>query len=870
MREDCERARTPRGGRWRLTVAARRATVVHLGRRPDQLLATLRGVPDDPLDVGRTMARAYLSGDAPALGEQTVGELTGTRLAADWLDEVPAGLPAKAEIDRQIRLATLLAPLRVILDAPVRGREAELHLLDDHADRPARGDGGFRPLAISGPGGVGKSTLLAAFLLRRSGRGRGEGAAPFAYITFDRTDLVPQRPLTVLAEVLRQVSLEFPASTERCARVAGELEATQDKISAAERDARGFRGTVDMWRRWQRDVDRLVGQFAEVTASVTGGAIVCVLDTFERAQRQGPAPVARLWDLLAQVTTVLPGLRVVVAGRGRIPHHDVSRLELTGLGDEAARAVLLDRLGDRAVPASLVELVVRRSRGNPLTLRLAAELMDRQADTLASQAGKRAFLQAFDEVEVQGVLYQRVLDHVDDAEAQALALPGLVLRRITVELVRDVLARSAGLGRISTGEAQRLYEILHSESSLLLEHEHALVHREDVRAQVLPILKRKAPALVASVHRRAVHYYQAQTSAQNRTEELYHRLALAQGRRTLESRWNDEAGASLYSTLEQEDLEPAVHVWLAGKLGLSVNADLLRQVDDAAWVAPAARTARDLLDAGMPGAALEILQQRGPRPLDPTVTALLAEALARTGEARQAEELVEDATSRATERGDAATVAQLSAFAAQLAEDHGDFVRALELLTEARSRARQVGDDVQETALGAGMLRMLRRLGRATDAGTVELRAGVTQLARRLTHKQRSVSPGLVRDLAAEIGTDAPEFVIEASNTVGVDVTSVTALQNLSSHHKGDLAYRIRDILDTDEATEVLPAQDSGPEVVELTSHAQGVAIGNYLSATSDPSSNSAMSEYFQLEADAPSFDTGFASDVTSEGSPEP
>lgn len=126
-----------------------------------------------------------------------------------------------------------------------------------------------------------------------------------------------------------------------------------------------------------------------------------------------------------------------------------------------------------------------------------------------------------------------------------------------------------------------------------------------------------------------------------------------------------------------------------------------------------------------------------------------------------------------------------------------------------------------------------------------------------LTRKQRTSSPGLIRDLAAEIGKEAPEFVIEASNRVGLDVTSEQSLTNLISHGKKDLADRLHEVLDADEATATLSEDEAEHDASGYTSSAQGEAVGHYLEVTGDSEANSAVSDYYQLEADAPSFGEG-------------
>ena len=64
------------------------------------------------------------------------------------------------------------------------------------------------PLVLHGPGGVEKSTVLAKFILDHSD---SDDRVPFVYIDFDRPGTLPQEPLTLLVEALRQLGAQYPA-----------------------------------------------------------------------------------------------------------------------------------------------------------------------------------------------------------------------------------------------------------------------------------------------------------------------------------------------------------------------------------------------------------------------------------------------------------------------------------------------------------------------------------------------------------------------------------------------------------------------------------------------------------------------------------
>src|SRR6185437_4573035 len=66
------------------------------------------------------------------------------------------------------------------------------------------------PLLICGPGGVGKSTLVAKFVIDHYDSIDTADRFPFAYLSFDRAALNPEQPSSLIREIIRQISLEYP------------------------------------------------------------------------------------------------------------------------------------------------------------------------------------------------------------------------------------------------------------------------------------------------------------------------------------------------------------------------------------------------------------------------------------------------------------------------------------------------------------------------------------------------------------------------------------------------------------------------------------------------------------------------------------
>jgi len=177
----------------------------------------------------------------------------------------------------------------------------------------------------------------------------------------------------------------------------------------------------------------------------------------------------------------------------RRTRHRCSRrfLEAQGVRDEGLAHRLADLCG-----------------GIPLSLKLAATLLAKDPDALRADGGSAfgtTLMHASDEA-LQGQLYGRVLDHIADERVRRLAHPGLVLRRITPEVILEVLDGPCELGLTTMAEAHALFDALRRETSLVTvdDTDEALVHRSDLRRVMLKLLGASEPALVERIRRAAI------------------------------------------------------------------------------------------------------------------------------------------------------------------------------------------------------------------------------------------------------------------------------------------------------------------------------------------------------------------------------
>ncbi|MFJ8463521.1 AAA family ATPase [Streptomyces swartbergensis] len=892
LTHDCDRVNTRRGRRWRLVPVVRTATLERL-RTPDKLLEALRsGVPAGH-DTARDCAEQVLTDSAPPLTDRNLDELHALLTLVRWLDDAAGlrealadravDLPEPEDVERHIERARLLQPLEALADSTFCGRERELAVLAGYVateapgPEPAAAGGppgnGRRawPL-IHGPGGVGKSTLVARFALDHISRDPTTRGLLFVHLPFDRADLAPEQPLTLLGEALGQLrvlvrEMDVPATREleRVART------TLDADSRAESERQGSRGPRTGRSDDESSLAMLFCHVVESALRDTNQPVLFFLDTFEQAQRKGPLALTRLLDFLEVLQDVCPWLRIVAAGRAPVADRRFTELPLEGFDPATARAFLRRLLpGFGPEYETALDSITRTAGSDPLSLKLAAGLFRREGpQALSDPALRRQVQLRLQPEEVQGVLYRRILDHLDDKDLRRIASPGLTVRRVTPDVIRRVLAAPCGLRGVDGRRARVLFHRLRDEAALVADvpGQEAVVHRADVRRVMLPMLRSDAGQVVDRIHRKAVAYYRelAETDPANavehRAEELYHRMCLGQGAKLLDRRWMREAGPLLDSSLEE--LPARSQVYLSERLGLTVRPELLRQADDETWARQVLRVCTKQLTEGRADAALDLLEERPDRVSeDVRLGALKIRALTAFGRTDEARALVEPVLELASRVGDPGSFVETAVRGARIEEDLGCFGAARSLLGQARDAAEAATlGEVPLLTVAVAELRLHRRDDSIDTAEAGRLRAEVLERVSRLGTRDRSRHPALVRELAAEVGDLVPVLVSESARQLGVDVTGDTGQvlrRSLSAEEVRDLERTTRAVGEVPASpTDAARAAGDTAGLIVLNNHiARGTAVGSYIDSGAEHqlSWNHALVNTYQHEVDQSEF----------------
>ena len=604
--------------RWLLGPGSRVAALKRMGNRAGKLLDGLKR--DKPDLLGEAIA-TLIREQVPDTKRLATDSLRALIAASEWLrgwSKLAARL--LPGLLSELKRRELLEPLEHIAHGFV-GREKDMAKLRDFVDvvpPDGRFDGwgrwlsnlvlqGKRPLVVHGIGGIGKSALMAQFILTHAAVTSDRGF-PFAYIDFDRLCLDPHNPITLLTEVLDQVSAQFPVIGSRREEFAKQF---RDEVERSRTEQRARSSAVEFARQVADHgvVERMTSWFASWMhgAELGNRPFLLVLDTFEEVQVRGEDAVDAVFRWLDAMFQ-LPQLRVVISGRAPVEDHKVARQVALGNFDKTAALAFLR---NAELSKAIAEEIFDKVGGNPLALRLCIRLAQQHALHTVNKKDLESWLFKKDGAYIQGYLYTRLLRHIGDERVEKLAHPGLVLRRITKDIILKVLGPAVGLPVADDAAAQDLYEALKREVSLVTEEDGALIHRKDVRSVMLEMQRADDSKSFADLNRRAIDYYASHDpqSDVSRREEAYHLLMVEEEDSfRLVERMQRQDLLSLSTSLD--DFPERARAAVRALLGLGLTQRETEMLPYTAWAAYAYRRGMALVAAGSPSEALAILEGR--------------------------------------------------------------------------------------------------------------------------------------------------------------------------------------------------------------------------------------------------------------------
>lgn len=464
------------------------------------------------LDSDRqTLLRHWLSGDLTDLRQAIENQPDALRQVAGWLSDSANVTPRPRDVLQRLAVADLRAKHKRTASENFLGRKDELDLLDEltsHAPWSA---------IIEAPGGMGKSALIASFLLQQKAY---TDDGPIAIVLdLDAPDLTPSRPDYIYAEMARQAAIQTVALDG----VEGELRNIADRTETLESvhaDAGYNDAHTDSLARFM---------FSSLVA--TGRTVYLALDTLERPRHTIPDLLETFLERL--IANIRSGgnqrpeqLRLLVAGRGPIasPSLEAIGARTIPLGplkrDRAAKL-----LADLEVPHQFIHKILDRFDAAPLTLRLAAQALSSGATEVVDDDDA---LEKVRRARGNGYLQLRILDHLPSDRLAEVAKRALLLGTITPERMASIVGPMME-PPITLAEANALFNDLAKVVEVVNvpdPSERSMVLRAEVADDIAELSAVVDRDMVVAVRKAAVTALSASDAVQDRDDVERHRAWL--------------------------------------------------------------------------------------------------------------------------------------------------------------------------------------------------------------------------------------------------------------------------------------------------------------------------------------------------------
>jgi class 3 adenylate cyclase/tetratricopeptide (TPR) repeat protein len=446
--------------------------------------------------IGDTVNLAARMEQAAGPGSVLISEPTH-RAVADFFDcEALGSLALKGKVEpapawRVVRETGPRTRLQAAAErglSPLVGRDRELAVLAEHAERAAGGAG--QVVFLSGEAGIGKSRLVLE-LRRRLGTESVrwlEGRC----ISYGRNS-----PYLPVVDLLKAVFGVADGDDE------GRIISRMDEVASA----------------WDENTQKRVPLLKYLLSVDPGDDAVALMDPQERRLDTFEALTALLiaesrrqplvvvvedlhWadqlsiEALGALMSVAPTAPVLLLLTHRPDHESPPGQAVVPLGRlDAEASVVLTRgvLGAEALPADVQELVTAKAEGNPFYIEEVAKALV-EAGVLERVDDTYRLGRTIDPVEVPGTIQEVILSRIDRLEREAreaIQLASVVGREFTIRVLDRISALEAQLP-VVLGQLSALELIFEKERfpELAYMFKHALIH--DVAYATLLAERRRA------------------------------------------------------------------------------------------------------------------------------------------------------------------------------------------------------------------------------------------------------------------------------------------------------------------------------------------------------------------------------------------
>ncbi|MEP2707645.1 MAG: AAA family ATPase [Roseibium sp.] len=357
---------------WGLPLADRQTLLARFDDRAEvqACLKTLENRPNNRLQTALELLMTSPDAVAGLLAQgQDTAQIADILDALSWIEKAPqlqTGLPDADTVRQALLDARRQAPLRRLVGDNFQGREEVLAKMQAYLDDPAMQD----VLILHGPDGIGKSTVLAKFALDAAER---KDVDTVIYLNLDRPILRPEEPLSLLLDLVTQLTQQFTENADMLQMAGHEVRSLEQKLSYSRENESLLESAASDGDDW----DMVISVVALAISDLPGDRSILVLvDTFEQVQRHGNRVVSKLWRMTHALMHVAPRLRIIAAGRLEEQQFTDNRVALD-VFERSDVARVLSKASKTPLSDQLIDDIYTLTDGHPLTVQLAASFVGR-------------------------------------------------------------------------------------------------------------------------------------------------------------------------------------------------------------------------------------------------------------------------------------------------------------------------------------------------------------------------------------------------------------------------------------------------------------------------------------------------------------
>lgn len=357
------------------------------------------------------------------------------------------------------------------------------------------------PLLIKGIGGIGKSTIVAKFIMDQNKK-NDKGALPFVYIDFDLPGFTLKEPMTILIEALRQINIQYPKHTNLINRISEQISSL---IRSSNIDMKNVKSTNTNTRNYiYGTIEDIIKNNDLDFKTIGSKPILVVFDSFEEMQyRASTTELFTFYKFIREISDKFPRIRPIFVGRSElyigVDNFKFDLMEIKEFDADSANS-LLEKSG--VTDEKTRRFIYKNFGGNPLMLTLATDL-----------AKRKGGFSIKNKEEIKGKKWQylvkRILGHIHDDDVRKIAVPGMLVRYISPDVIIKVLAEPTQLGFTDIAKANEIYEELRKEVALISKSSdgESFSFRQDLRMTCESMILEKYPKASKEIRKNAIAYY---------------------------------------------------------------------------------------------------------------------------------------------------------------------------------------------------------------------------------------------------------------------------------------------------------------------------------------------------------------------------